>query len=296
MVVAKEQGGMANTRTQQQIKLQDGRMLGYAEYGAPDGVPVFYFHGFPGSRLDYLFFDAGEAAMETSARIIAADRPGYGLSDARRGRGILDWPDDVTELADTLQIERFAVLGISGGGPYAAACAFKVPARLAAAGIVSGMGPCEAPGMKDGASWSLPGTPSIIRWFMLKLMSVGLQRDPDQFLSRSKGTFSRPDRQLLDLPELGLVFAQGLQEAFRSGIGGAQHEAALYTRGWGFHLEEIATEVHLWHGEQDANVPVSVGHYVADALPKCHATFYKEEGHLTLPRSRIREVLGILVS
>lgn len=111
---------MARIGNHQQLKLQDGRNLGYAEYGAPEGVPVFYFHGFPGSRLDYLFFDAGEAAAGTNARIIAAERPGYDLSDFKRGRSILDWPDDVTELADALQIDRFAVLGISGGGPYAA--------------------------------------------------------------------------------------------------------------------------------------------------------------------------------
>ena len=84
---------MANTRIDQQLKLQDRRMLGYTEYGAPEGVPLFYFHGFPGSRLDYLFFDAGEAAMEANARIIAADRPGYGLSGFQRGRRILDWPE-----------------------------------------------------------------------------------------------------------------------------------------------------------------------------------------------------------
>ena len=76
---------MENERLHQQIRLQDGRGLGYAEYGAPEGLPLFYFHGFPGSRLDYLFFDAGKAAMEAKARVIAADRPGYGLSGFQRG-------------------------------------------------------------------------------------------------------------------------------------------------------------------------------------------------------------------
>jgi len=206
--------------TQQKIELQDGRMLGYAEYGASEGVPVFYFHGFPGSRLDYLFFDDGEAASKANARIIAADRPGYGLSGSKRNRAILDWPDDVLALADALQIDRFGVLGISGGGPYAAACAFKIPERLTATGIVSGMGPPDAPGMKDGVSWTIPGKPSILRRLVLMLASMGLQRDPDQFLSRSKETFAETDRQLLDQPELAKALLQGLQEAFRSGIGG----------------------------------------------------------------------------
>lgn len=287
---------MASKRTHQTITLQDGRMLGYAEYGVPKGMPVFYFHGFPGSRLDYLLFDAGDAAMDTNARIIAADRPGMGLSAFKRGRQILDWPEDVTGLADALQIDRFAVLGVSGGGPYAAACALRIPERLTTTGIVCGMGPSDAPGMKDEVSWTIPGQPSLIRRFVLMLTSMGLRRDPDRFTLRSKETFSEPDRQLLDQPDLEKVFVDALQEAFRSGIGGANQDAALYVHFWGFRLQDITAEVHLWHGGQDENVPVSVGHHVADAIPNCNARFYQEEGHLTLPHNRMREVLTALVS
>jgi len=147
---------MVTERSNKQIKLKDGRMLGYAEYGAPEGKPVFYFHGFPGSRLDWPFSDADDSATQLNARIIAVDRPGMGLSDFKRGREIRDWPDDVAEVSDMLQLDRFAVLGISGGGPYAASCAYKIPERLTAMAIVSGMGPFEAPHMKDGTSWTIP--------------------------------------------------------------------------------------------------------------------------------------------
>lgn len=104
---------------------------------------VFLVHGLA---------DADDAAAKLNARMIAVDRPGYGLSDAKRGRTILDWSDDVVELADALAVERFAVLGISGGGPYASACAFKIPERLTTTGVVCGMGPIEAPGCKEGAA------------------------------------------------------------------------------------------------------------------------------------------------
>ena len=287
---------MANRRIKQQIRLQDGRMLGYAEYGVPDGVPVFYFHGFPSSRLDWQFFDCEDPATELNARIIAADRPGFGLSDFQRDRRMVGWPDDVAELADALQIDRFTVLGVSGGGPYAAACAFKIHGRLTRTGIVCGMGPSDAPGMVDGTSWTIPGKSSLMRRFILMLTSMGLQRDPDQFMSRSRETFSEPDRQLLDQPELARVFVEGMQEAFRSGIGGANHEAGLYTQPWGFQLQEIAAEVHLWHGELDNNVPISVGRYVADAIPDCNARFYEGEGHLALPHNRMLEILSTLVA
>ena len=104
-------------RTNQTITLKNGRTLGYAEYGDPEGKPVFYFHGFPTSRLDWPLCDHEGITSELGIRIIAIDRPGTGLSAFKRHREILDWPDDVVELADALGIERFGVLGISGGGP-----------------------------------------------------------------------------------------------------------------------------------------------------------------------------------
>lgn len=281
-------------RTNQQISLHDGRMLGYAEYGPPEGTPVFYFHGFPSSRLDWQLFNDDIALTELNVRIIASDRPGYGLSDFKRGRKLLDWPEDVTELADKLHIGRFAVLGISGGGPYAASCAYGIGDRLTKAGIVCGMGPKDSPGMKDGVSWTIPGTPTIMRRFILMLTSMGLRRDPDQFLSRSKETFSELDRRLLDQPKLAQIFIDGMQEAFRNGIGAANQEAAIFTHPWGFRLQEIAAEVNLWHGEQDLNVPISVGQFIAEAIPGCNARFSKVDGHLTLPHKHIGEILNNL--
>lgn len=286
---------MNEDRTHRQITLKDGRALGYAEYGAPEGVPVFYFHGFPSSRLDYTLIDWGDVALGAHVRIIAPDRPGYGLSDFQRGRRFLDWPDDVIELADALGIDRFAVLGCSGGGPYAAACAYKLDGRLTKAGILCGMGPADSPGMKDGVSWSLPGMFSPMRSLMLSLTVMGLSRDPDKFLSRSRETMAELDGTLLDQPEAAKAFVAGMLEAFRSGTKGANQEATIYTRPWGFQPQGIKAEVHLWHGEQDLNVPVSVGRYLADAIPNCNARFYEEEGHLTLPRNRIRDILRVLV-
>ena len=119
------------------IKLKDGRKLGYADLGNPDANSVvFHFHGFPGSRLEAMLL-ANKATSEY--RIISIDRPGMGLSDFKKNRTLLDWPDDVIELADALEIDKFAVEGISGGGPYAAACAYKIPKRLTSCGIISGV-------------------------------------------------------------------------------------------------------------------------------------------------------------
>lgn len=283
---------MTTDRSDQQIKLKDGRSLGYAEYGSPDGKLVVYIHGFPSSRLDWSIFDTGAVAVELKARVIAVDRPGMGLSDHKPGREILDWPDDVIELADALRVDRFAVLGISGGGPFAAACAFKIATRLSAAAIVCGMGPSEAPGAKEGLSMFLPGQPSETRRQIL----MGIASDPDQIPLQMKGVAPEPDRVLLDQPAVAKAFVDAAKEAFRSGIDGADQDALLYSRPWGFQLQDIAAEVHLWHGELDVNVPVSVGHYVADAIPNCNAKFFKDEGHFSIVRNHIREILDVLVA
>ena len=123
--------------TESHVILPDGRRLAYAEYGQPDGVPVFYFHGAPSSRLEPLLIGY-ETWARFGLRIIAPDRPGMGQSDFQANRGFSDWPKDVVALADALGLGQFAVLGNSGGGPYVAVCAARIPERLSAAVIVSG--------------------------------------------------------------------------------------------------------------------------------------------------------------
>ena len=139
------------------LRLSDGRTLGYAQYGVPDGKPLFVFHGSPGSRLQVRAAHA--PALARGIRIIAPDRPGLGLSTRLPGRQVADWPSDVRELADALNIARFAVIGVSGGGPYVAACAWGLPERITRAGIVSGVAP-PAPG---SAPRQRPATPSARR-------------------------------------------------------------------------------------------------------------------------------------
>ena len=123
------------------FELKDGRKLGYADLGNPEAKPLFHFHGFPGSRLEVAIF--ADRVVQNNIRLIGIDRPGMGLSDFKKDRTILDWPDDVVELADALGINKFAIEGISGGGPYAAACAYKIPDRLTTCGIISGLGPMD---------------------------------------------------------------------------------------------------------------------------------------------------------
>lgn len=282
----------ASARINQQLKLSDGRMVGYSEHGNQDGRPLFFMHGSPGSRLDWLFLDPDNTAADLNARVIAVDRPGMGLSDFQHGRELLDWPDDVAELADALQLDQFALLAVSGGGPYGEACAYKIPGRLTKTAVVCGMGPREAPGTKEGGSWTLPGKPSLLRRLLLTMMAQTVRSRPERLEPQFLDSVSEPDRALLQAqPELLQMSIDSWREALRSGTGGVQLDSALYTRPWGFRLQDIPVEVHLWHGKKDNNVPASVGHYVAEAIPNCQARFFEDEGHFSLPVKHMREIL-----
>ena len=133
------------------------------------------------------------------------------------------------------------------------------------------------------------------------LMATGIRKNPsktqNQFVSQGKKQLPEPDQVLLEKPEFANAFLDvTFGEAFRSGVGGVSQEAALYARPWRFRLQDIPAEVHLWHGELDRNVLVSVGRYVADAIPNCYATFFEKEGHMSLPLNHIREILSVLVA
>jgi len=236
-------------RINQQVKLKDGRNLGYAEYGDIDGKPIICFHGHPSSRLDWTYFNDAIKADDLNIRVLVPDRPGMGLSDFQSGRKVLDWPDDVIELADTLNLDRFAIIGISGGGPYAAACVYKIPERLTHTAIISGMGPSEAPGSKKGTAGTFPGKPSIMRKLMLSMITMGLRKKPNRFERQMINGLKGRDKELfLAQHELPKAIISSWQEAFSSGIAGVNHDAMLYTCPWQFRLQDISVEILLWYG------------------------------------------------
>lgn len=276
------------------LRLRDGRLLGYAEFGDPGGKPVMFFHGFPGSRVEgALGHDAAERA---GVRLICIDRPGMGLSTFQPGRRIADWPADVAALADALGIGRFAVGGVSGGGPYAAVCALRLADRLTGAAIISGVASFAIPGATDGMNrmnrilfFLGRRAPWLARLPMLVMARA--TRSPEQAIDGMLRTLPAPDRAIMQRPAVRAAFAADLAEAFRGGTRGLAWELVLYSRPWGFRLEDIQMEVHLWQGEADTNVSPSMGRYQAAAIPRCKATFYPGEGHLLLV-DRMEEILG----
>jgi pimeloyl-ACP methyl ester carboxylesterase len=268
----------------QTLPLRDGRRLGYAEYGKSDGKPGFYFHGHPGSRLEPQFAD--EVAADAGLRVIALDRPGYGLSDFLPNRTILDWPRDVEDVASTLGLSAFSVIGSSGGGPYALACAHALPDRITGVGLISAVGPYDAPGVTEGMrrrnrigfqlGARFPPLARLLMWSMARQM----HRDPERTLDAIADAMSSTDAERAAQPEVRRILAADVQEAFRQGSRGAALDVVLLGRPWGFRLDEITPPVLLWQGELDVLVPAAMGRHLAAEIPNCHATFFAEEGHL----------------
>lgn len=281
------------------LTLKDGRTLSYAEYGDPNGEPAFYFHGHPGCRFEARLADGPAATRDV--RVIALDRPGYGRSTYQPRRRILDWPTDVVQAAGTLGIERFAVFGGSGGGPYALACAHEIADRLTGVGVISGFGPMDAPGSTKGMrllnalAFKYGTRVPFVLDLVMGSMARKVRRDPGGAFRQIKKAMAGPDGEALDAPEIEETFKAELSEAFRQGSRGAALDAKLIGRPWGFRIEDIATEVHLWQGEQDRLVPPAMGRYMAEAIPNCRATFVSDGGHL-LVLDRMDEVIDVLAA
>jgi pimeloyl-ACP methyl ester carboxylesterase len=273
--------------------LSDGRRLSYAEFGDPAGKAVIGFHGMPGSRLMIKAFEP--AAIALGARLIAPDRPGYGLSDPHPRGTLLSYPRDVLELANALGLDHFAVAGVSGGGPYALACAHELPGRLTAAGVISGIGPLRLPDSTRGMQrtnrimFTLGRfSPAFAGFLLSRLIRSSL---PTMEKHIQDGTSPTPDLS----PEVFAIMAADQREAIRAGGQGLVFDMKMLWRPWGFNPPDIRAGVCLWHGEADTLAPSRLAHYLAQQIPGCQATFYPGEGHTDPLTQHGEEILAKIV-
>ena len=216
------------------IRLRNGRMIGFLQVGKADGPVVFHFHGHGSSRLEALL--VSEQAVSLGVRLIALDRPGIGRSSANEGYRLLDWPDDVSEVADQLGIGRFAVESLSAGGAYALACAYKLPHRLTACGLISTVPPGTLLS-KAGPLWMRAGLWIVKRLPMLFQLYLELlpapaadEREVEKQLLRYASKLSEADRKLLQTAGLRRQLAQAMAESRRQGSSGNRYEARMLAR------------------------------------------------------------------
>ena len=269
-------------------ELPDGRSLAWCEYGRPDGVPVFYFHGIPGSRIDSRI--TAEAIEAAGLRLIAPDRPGFGKSSPEPGRrSYAGWAKDVESLADGLGIDRFAVIAYSAGAPYALAVGAALADRVTRLAIVSGVAPSEMPRYRKGVcptdrvmTLLAPRAPRLSRFLVGRSLKQARER-PGRFGKSVNSDFKAPaDQKVLD-DGLRALFPELFLEACRNGAAGTVEDFAVWARPSGLALDLISTPVRLWHGGGDRSIPPSHSRWLASQIPSAELTIWLGVGHLHTP-------------
>lgn len=287
------------------LVLEDGRRLAYTDCGDPQGDPVFFAHGMPGSRLEGYFFH--ETARAHCFRIITVDRPGIGRSDFQVGRALLDYPRDIEQLANALGIDRFCHMGWSSGGSRTLACCHGLAERVALGICLYGYTHFpEYP--RDGAlleatRWPGPGmanlSPRLVR--MAVCLVAWLSRmQPGLYLRSARQMASTHDRELLESLGSDGQFRADQLACLTSRCQAIATDLLTELGDWGFRLGDVHTPVLLYQGADDPFVPVDYARHLRDNLPDSELTVMPDTGHL-YPLSeafqqqlftRIRQVLG----
>lgn len=295
----------------QTILLPDGRYLGYAIYGSDQEIDVptvLYFHGVPGSRLEAAQWDV--AAKNLNVRVVGIDRPGIGLSSSlsEDSRELLDWSEDVREFAHRLDLKKYYIMGASGGGPYALACAHALPTEdILGVGVVAGMGPWKL-GTKGMRLIHrilinvMVYLPWIARMF-LDASIVAAVRNPNQEIltdltRQSLGDLSPLERAVIENnnEELLHILVAMLKEAYRRGSTEILDDMRVLTSSWGFELDEVDYEgVRFWYGTEDTNAPLEIGQYMVERLPKATLSQFRGDTHLTIVYNHAEEILSDLL-
>lgn len=281
------------------LRLADGRIVTCLELGDAGGSPILYFHGYPGSRLEGRL--AADAARRHGLRILAPDRPGFGESTFLPGRTIGAWAADVAELADRFELARFAVVGISGGGPYALACAARIPGRLSRVAVVGALGPlaCEPRITREMVrlnrlALALAARSPFLARLAVEFAVQWLRWHPERRLAHMMATAPPADRRVLADPGYRALFVESTAEALRQGGRGAALELTLLARPWDFRLQEVPITVQIWQGLADNIVPAASARHLAAMLPASECHFLPDEGHFSLIVRHLDAVLADL--
>jgi pimeloyl-ACP methyl ester carboxylesterase len=294
---------MAGASGIQTVAAADGRTLAIAECGDPDGFPVFLLHGTPGSR----FAGQGGASAYSSvgARVITYDRPGYGGSDRSRGRRVVDCVADVSAIADSLGIERFAVTGSSWGGPHSLAVAARLPERVTRATCISTVAPFGMPGFDwfadmdavniEEISWAQEGEDVLARNIerVAARMLERVAKDPSKMIS-DEVQLSEADRAQLANPEQQEITRKMINEAFRHGVWGYVDDTLCLIQPWGFDVTEIRAPTRILYGLTDVLVPRQHGEWLAENVPNAEVVVDEQAGHTPDP-NLVTERVGWLV-
>lgn len=251
-----------------------------------------------------------EAAGELGLRLISIDRPGYGDSDPAPDRGIIDWPDDVAAVADALALERFALIGVSGGGPYMLSCAWRLSqrqahplhGRVSDCLLVCPLGAIYRPEQLNQMHWAVRlnlgvgRQPPWVADLLFGAPTTALLAHWPALVEGTRSLAAPPaDRQVLSDPTIRAILNRTIADAMRNGASGARRDLRLYTHDWGMSFGEIDFPVRIWHGQADGTVPIEHARWYADQIPTARLTELAGEGHYSVQVCYCRQMLAELV-
>ena len=268
------------------------------EFGARNGWPVLFLHGWPGSGAQAVLLDA--AAKKFGFRVLAPDRPGIGESPLDPGRRLLDWPPLVRAIAAEYGLARIAILGVSGGGPYALACAWAMPDLVSAVSVVCGAPPIAELHHDDGLHPAyrillrlFRSRPRLVHRLFSRARPLMFWRDAQEFLAPLRILLPPPDAEALDDRRNFSAVFDCQRDAFGN-IDGLFADAALYAAPWGFAPEEIRAPVQFWHGREDRNFHFSLAEQLVASIPSATLRVVENEGHFSLPTRHADTILAAL--
>lgn len=264
------------------VELADGRRVAYCTLGEPDAPVVVYCHGTPGSRWELLLARSALERSRVAVRLVALDRPGYGTSTFVAQPGFLPWARDLAEVLDRLGIGHVAVLGASGGSPFALGCARALGDRVTRVAIVAGVAPPDTPGMQDAAALADESASDLVRRLRYGGLSLAARMGLTPWLVRRLVASLGPaDRTALDHPRLRAALGRVVREAYAQGGRAAAHEAGLFMRPWDLDLSQVSQEARVWHGDRDTRIPAGVGVSLANRLPRASCVVWPRHGHFS---------------
>lgn len=258
--------------------LDDGRTLSWCEYGDPAGAPVVYLHGTLSSRLEAA--DLDDTARRFGLRLLAVDRPGIGGSTAIARPTMAGFADDLAQWATRNAIERFALLGLSGGGAHAACVASRHGARVSHLVLCSAIGPNSSvsSGLRTLATVSRI-TVAPLWAFAAFLAWLVRRKGPAMFRD---GVRTRSDKRANERPNHPEILAAGWTEGTRQGGLAVARDAAAFLAPWGVALQPVSCPVDIWHGTEDPTVPLSCAQFYHAAYPGSALHLVEGEGHSLL--------------
>lgn len=283
------------------FSLPDGRELRYRVTESERGASVLLLTGTPSAGIAPRAAIA--AAAERGLRLVTYSRPGYEDSTRLPERSVADCVPDVEALAVGLELEPLYVVGWSGGGPHALACAALLPGRKRAAATLAGVAPWDA----DGLAWLDGMGPENVDEFRAALAGEKALRSAlaeqraelaqvtgDQVAEALGGLVADVDRSALD-GELADYIATGFRKAVSTGIDGWVDDDLAFARGWGFSLDAIGVPITVWQGDEDRMVPFAHGEWLSERVPGAAPRLLSGEGHISLVE-RFGDIVDDLVA